>query len=238
MLQQLPGFDDLMTPGTKRRPLDYYPSRQLKAVRAAIQAVFPPDFEPRSILDPAAGDGIWAFCFRERWPNAYIVAIDIDPARTKPDFVDRWITGDFLTLDRQEILPSGFYIDLVGTNPPYGIQEPGKKKPTPCVERFIRKGFSLLTNGGYVSYLLTQGFVGTVDRVAGLFREIPIYSQYIYDKRLSFFDAVDEETGKVKKGSTDNYNYVQLTFKEGFTPQYDHMGVPLYQGGFIQWGSR
>lgn len=237
MLQKLPGFEDLVTASTPRRELDYYPSRQLKAVRAAIQSVFPPDFEPRSILDPAAGDGIWAFCFRERWPNAFIVALDIDPRHQPQHFVDIWKTADYLTADVWQYRKNGF--DLIGTNPPYAIQEPNKKKPTPCVERFIRKGYTELAPGGWLSFLLTQGFVGTVDRVAGLFREIPIYSQKIYDKRLSFFDAVDAETGQIKKNSTDNYNYVQLSFKQGFVPQLDHCGVPLQaESGFIQWGSK
>lgn len=235
MLNTLPGFDELMFPATKRRDLDYYPTRNLEAIRIALKSCLPVGLNPSTILDPSLGDGPWAFVLREMFPNATIYACDIDPNRTKPDWVDVYLNADYLHFNWRTIVPEGF--DIISTNPPYGIQEPNKKKTTPCVEWFIRKAISELKDGGWLSYLLTQGFLGTTGRVAGLFQEIPIYSCKVYDKRLSFFDAVDEETGKVKKNSTDQINYVQLTFQKGYKPQYDQLGLPIYQGGFIQWGS-
>lgn len=121
--------------------------------------------KPSVILDPGAGSGAWGKGCFDRWKYASIHGVDIDPDREIPKWYGTWCTADF----RDWKTP--YKYDLVIGNPPYGLS--GGKRDQKLVEKFIRKGMSLLTNGGVLAYLLKTVYVEGSERGYNLFPEFP-----------------------------------------------------------------
>jgi len=149
-------------------PNDYYktPPGVVKACLDLL-TVRPLDttFNPTNILDPGAGVGSWGDGCRNRWENAYIHGVDIDPVVSIPKSYSNWSVGDF----RDH--PTDYKYDLVVGNPPYGLS--GGKRDLHLVEKFVRNGAAMLAFGGMMGYLLKTVYVEGQDRGYNLFREFP-----------------------------------------------------------------
>lgn len=79
---------------------------------------------PHTIADFACGDGQLLFAAAERWPNARLIAIDIN-AKVYPELkanvnVDHFVVADFLRCETLTSLRAS--IDLVIINPPFSCK--------------------------------------------------------------------------------------------------------------------
>lgn len=75
---------------------------------------------PGVILCPTAGVGPWAQACRERWPEAEIIGIEINPREIAElgRHCDRAICGD-ATIEVPRLIREGYRFDLVIDNPPW-----------------------------------------------------------------------------------------------------------------------
>lgn len=110
-------------PLTEERRAAFDVDRTPLAVPRQVYAELAPDLgDVRRILVPAAGSGPWAQAARERWPSAWICAVEIrEEERPALDrCCDHVITGDI-----RDIAPrlafEGADIDLVADNPPFSL---------------------------------------------------------------------------------------------------------------------
>lgn len=151
-----------------RREADFYPT-DAGTVRSALREIAC-GLNPRSILDPGAGDGAWGRVARAVWPHSRIAGVEIRDV-PKPEEYDGWFCPvDFLT---KPVYPGGY--DLVMGNPPYAQ-----------AEAFVRKGAEYLRPGGMLVYLLRLAFLEGQRRRDGLFVEFPPEAVYVCSKRPSF----------------------------------------------------
>jgi hypothetical protein len=132
---------------------------------------------PSRILDPGAGEGVWGQAAAARWPQAWIIGIDIQPGfpavvREGPRVYDEWHVGDFLTEAREE----GMDVDLVIGNPPFSL-----------AAEFIRHSLNQLTFGGVCVFLLRLAFLESEQRANGLFREFPPEEVSVCTRRPRFY---------------------------------------------------
>lgn len=99
------------TVGTVRDPLDRFftPDALAVAIVARLAERIP---EPAMILEPSCGGGAFVRACRARWPEARIIARDIDPEAEGLTLADDAAVEDFLTAE----LPR---VDLVIGNPPF-----------------------------------------------------------------------------------------------------------------------
>jgi hypothetical protein len=142
----------------RRRALGAWatPAWLVDGVLDVVLAGMPP---PRSVLDPACGDGRFLAAAARRWPDAELHGVDVDPdalrdARAALGPAARLHEGDGLRLpDRR-----GF--DLVVGNPPYLSQ---------LARRSSRRGRSTLGGGPYAdaAALFLARAADVVDRGRG-----------------------------------------------------------------------
>lgn len=170
-----------------RKRRDWYPTHR-RDVRLAL-GMLPPWLNPTRILDPGAGTGVWGDVARERWPQARIVGAELS---TEPPTAayDAWRHGDFLTMPFYE------RFDLVIGNPPYNI-----------AEDMIRRSLDLIADGDFCVQLLRLGFLESLSRAKGLFREHPPLKVGVYAKRPSFQE--DQRT--------DATAYAAFCWMKGYT---------------------
>jgi hypothetical protein len=154
--------------------------------------------EPRSILDPGAGEGAWGQAARRRWPEATITGVEIRDVIHPPEY-DVWLPLTDFTQARgfwsaeTHCTPGSF--DLVIGNPPFRHGE-----------AFVRRSLSFARpDGGQVLHLLPLGFLASQGRGKGLWREHrPEHVTVICD-RPSFFE----------NGRTDRYDYAFYQWEHG-----------------------
>lgn len=81
---------------------------------------------PRTVLDPSAGSGKLLLAARERWPDARLLGVDLDPKAAASEVADHFATGDWPTVARfwrrLPISDGDGHVDLVLQNPPFGDQ--------------------------------------------------------------------------------------------------------------------
>ena len=132
----------------ERKELDFYPTPR-EFVRTTLHWLNNVlDIEPRQILDPGAGLGVWGDEARSVWDHVYITGVELN----KPDSLyssafDEIHFGDYLEFT------SDHKYNLIIGNPPYYLQE-----------EFIDKSFSLLLDGGYLGFLLKLSFLESQKR--------------------------------------------------------------------------
>src|SRR5579864_5598197 len=156
-------------PGAKRRPQDFYPTPPRLAQKAID--LIPQRIQPRRVLDPGAGTGVWGEAARSRWPDAEIDGIDIrdyaeasaragvkassrangKPSATRNKAYTNWWTDDYLSAQLQ-----GGYDLIIGT-PPYSQ-----------AEKFVRRSIKLLKPEGQLLFLLRLSFLEGRTRARGL----------------------------------------------------------------------
>jgi hypothetical protein len=159
-----------------RRLFDFYPTDALTTASGVHLARSQLTREPRQIVDPGAGTGVWGIESRKQWPDACIVGIDIREV-PRPDAYDLWYCGDFLADDDR--LSD---VDLVIGNPPY-IH----------AEQFCRRGLDLLAPGGILLYLLRLTFLESKRRLK-LFREALPCHIAVLSRRPSFMGDGSRKT--------------------------------------------
>lgn len=149
-----------------RDPDDHYPTPPGLAL-AALR-LFP--FQPKTILDPGAGTGVWGSVARELWPGAFICGVD-NTFPDKPPAYDLWRVHDYLS-DEAAVYSGA---DLVVGNPPYR-----------SAEEFVRQALRDVMPSGMIIFLLRLAFLEGQARMAGLWREWPPTSVHVLGKRPSF----------------------------------------------------
>lgn len=148
---------------TPERPAhDYYRTPEW-VVQRFLDAWAPTIDAPRSVLEPAAGDGALLPPLRCTWPDATIDAWDIEP---RHEGIKR---RDFFWF---EDTPQRY--DLVITNPPFR-----------AAEEFVHYGRSRLRPGGHLALFLRLGFLGGQARKA-LWLQHPLTELYAMSQRASF----------------------------------------------------
>lgn len=150
--------------------------------------------EPRRLLDPGAGGGIWGIVAREQWQEVFIEGVELRPLKNpNPAVYDYWQSGeDFL-------LANVSLTDLVIGNPPYGVTG-GKRDRTLC-EKFIRTGMKNLRERGVMVFLLKTVYLEGIERGRSLFRQYRPAAVYVSSRRIHF-----RKNAKGKKG-TNNVSY-------------------------------
>lgn len=137
------------TVGEVGDPLDrhYTPLPLARVIVAALDEIL--DDTPRFIVEPSAGSGSFLAAAREVWPDAFMLAVDIDPGSSAREHADRFVNRDWLEVSR-EIRD----VDLILGNPPFkgttGIAH---------VEQCVRTHPAAV-----VSLILPWSFLGGVER--------------------------------------------------------------------------
>lgn len=132
---------------------------------------------PRQILDPGAGGGPWGSGARQRWPDARITGVEIDPRFLDTRYhagYNVWLSRDYLTPEPEQWLPP---CDLVMGNPPFAQ-----------AEAFVRQSLRVLSFGGVCVFLLRLAFLESKGRAGGLFTEHPPEVVSVCAGRPRFYD--------------------------------------------------
>jgi hypothetical protein len=96
--------------------------------------------EVRRILIPAAGSGPWAQAARERWPKAWILAVEVreEERSVLGQWCDHVITGDI-----RDVVPRLVQerepVDLIADNPPFSLvpSSGGRKSQAEALRAFV-----------------------------------------------------------------------------------------------------
>lgn len=150
----------------KRRPNNEYISPRWLCEQALAEI----HGEPFLILDPGAGKGAWGKAAHQRWPEAFISGIEINPEREMPEGYLTWRHADFMKVDTVPV-------DLIIGNPPWQRGE---------LEAWIRKCFRHLAFGGQMVLALPLPFLAGQNRSQRFYREFPPERVLICGKRPSW----------------------------------------------------
>lgn len=155
-----------------RQPLDFYPT-PAELAWAMVDLAAP---NPRSVLDPGMGTGIFGLAVHSRYPNAWITGIDIKLKNAYLPVYDFVVENDFTIPEVHSTPydPDDCY-DLIIGNPPYKF-----------AEEFVRRSLSLLSPDGELIFLLRIEFLASQGRFSGLWREYPPQTVYVCSARPSF----------------------------------------------------
>lgn len=173
-----------------RDKFDHYPTPEGLIVQLFKQ-LKEAKLNPKAILDPGAGDGVWGKVARFFYPESYIRAMEIrsvdeleTPNADLLSWYDAYYDGvDYL--EPHEVLDA-FKYDLIIGNPPYRY-----------AEEFVRRSHELLINDGVIIFLLKLDFLASQKRGRGLWKEFPPAVVSVCSRRPSF-------TGD-RKTYADNY---------------------------------
>lgn len=165
----------------ERHEADFYPTDP--KVCAATINLLPPEFMPKRILDPGAGDGAWGKVARRMIPDAHIIGVELRDVKPHPAY-NEWIHGDFRMLNLDPV-------DYICGNLPFMI-----------AESMLRCCFPLVkATKGIMHQLLPLDFLAGEDRRIDLWAEFPPTTVHVISLRPSFI-----HTGK-KAGKTDGSSY-------------------------------
>ena len=141
----------------------------------------------KRILEPSCGIGNFLPPIRERWPEASLTAVELDPERAR--------ASDALYTDALKLPPSGVF-DLVIGNPPFSL-----------ASEFVEWSHGQLVAGGILAFLLKLSFLTGKDRVENLYSRFPLCSLFPIVGRAAFRTDV--------KG-TDNHEYGVFVWQKGY----------------------
>ena len=187
----------------ERREHDHYET-PLPFARSALKSI-PSNFEPKVIIDPGAGSGVWGKAARELWKgdpriirsNPHLVGYEVREEAGRPDWYDGWFYKPY-----QEMSDAAWKdVDLVMGNPPYRY-----------AEEFVRKSMAFLRTGGYLVFLLRLSFLESQKRLK-LWKEWPLQKVVVCANRISF-------TGDGKTNATAYafYYWYKYDFFESIRP--------------------
>ncbi len=188
-----------------RAKLDLYPT-PAEAVRNYL-SIIPFEeikYDPWNriyTLDTAAGNGVWGGELDKRLGTFCSYKYGLEYRDVEPDYdFDEWVTGvDYLTWE------PGIKFDIIVSNPPYGVNVNGKTDKK-CAEKFIRKSYELVKDGGFICFLLRLGFLESQTRYE-FWKEFKPRRVWVSSRRPSF-------TGNRK---TDATSYGVYLWQKGYT---------------------
>jgi predicted TPR repeat methyltransferase len=177
-----------------REKRDFYPTPQEFADFAVREFFYIENinksFDSYKVLDPGCGTGVWGKAIRKQYPLAIIEGVDIKLPDIDLSCYNGLVQRDYLDLIY------GREFDLIIGNPPYSL-----------AEDFLDKSFELITNGGFIAFLLRSAFAESRKRYDRFFSVLK-HPKYIYQSvsRVSF-------TGD---GKSDNTAYSFFIWEDGF----------------------
>jgi len=158
----------------KRKAFDLYPTERT-LISAALKEIVPAlRSQPKSVLDPGAGDGRWGYIAAQMANAGRISGVELRD-QPRPDGFTFWFPKqDFLSW-----LPESSYpFDLIVGNPPFKY-----------AEGFVRHAFDLLAPNGTLAYLLKIGFMASVSRYEGLWNQVYPKEVLVCSTRPSFYNG-------------------------------------------------
>lgn len=166
----------------ERDSKDHYPTPH-ELCDAVVKAL-PAISEYPCVIDPGAGAGVWGDAVVNRWKQASVVGVEVDTVRFSHPSSSyySWVAEDYLKYEDCFTL-SGF--DLAIGNPPYGISADGTKDRK-LAEKFVRKSWELIREGGYIVFLLRMGFLEGQQRAKSFWPKYPLKDLYVLSRRPSF----------------------------------------------------
>ena len=84
-----------------------------KLARAVVDSL---SCDPDRIVEPSAGGGSFVLNARDRWPDAIVTGVDVDPDAAARLRCDLWISGDWTKV----VGLRSWKPDLILGNPPFG----------------------------------------------------------------------------------------------------------------------
>lgn len=130
--------------------------------------------EPKTILDPSAGPGVWGDAARTLWPNAQIVGMDIRDL-SRPASYDEWYPHTDYRIDNLRVVRRQF--DLIVGNDPY-------KHALEFVRIAYERG--QYGFGSLMLKLLPSTFAWTEGR-AKAFKDMPLTHVVALNPRIQFY---------------------------------------------------
>lgn len=229
---------------------DFYPTAPKIPIPALYQTLIagPPALDSAGqyrILDLGAGTGIWGNAARVLFPNAIIVGVELrniaspdhgaidpwlpefDPDNMPPTIptagkyqkaaaYDLWITGSALDDLCQDLIMAAGPYDLVIGNPPFSIAQE-------LIEFAYHRA---IHDQGHVIMLLRGAYLESSSRYESMYSgKTPLTAFWAFVKRPSF----------TEDGNTDMTMYALLLWSRGIPRTYDHMGGPVWAGGFFDY---
>lgn len=144
--------------------------------------------QPRTILEPSAGNGAYVRAARLVWPAAEVTAVEIRPACERA-LINSGVAHLFLQpLETVDLRSFGSF-DLVLGNPPFSLAE----SHIPRLLKFTRQ----------LSFLLRLSFLGTKRRALDFWPRYPLQSLQPFADRPTFLGT----------GSSDNSEYGLYTWR-------------------------
>lgn len=160
--------------GTGKKDYRGFYETPLDLAKSAIKLLGSP--QPHkfySVFDAGAGRGIWGKALRELYDYRSfpfgLTGCDLY-FNEKPLGYDAWFHVDFFKIPN-------YHYDYVMMNPPFTRN---------MLEKFVRKGFSMLKHHGRMVVLTPLNFLATQDRARGLWAEIPPTEIYVLANRVNF----------------------------------------------------
>jgi len=160
-----------------RAEADFYPT-PIPLCQAVVNNIIPVDFNPTFICDPGAGTGNWGRALYEtmKYKNSYLVGVEIQ--NSDVDIYSAWCIEDYL---KHENIFGNY--DLIIGNPPYKQ-----------AEEFIRHSLDMLSDGGYLIFLLRLSMLESMKRGRGLWKDTPIKEVWVSMRRIPFYGKGSDDT--------------------------------------------
>jgi hypothetical protein len=188
-----------------RSPRDLYITPEELAYAATTRFDFDefPHGHFKCGLDAGCGTGVWGKAMHNLQFNL-LEGVDIEPNITDNiPFYQQIHNGNFLEFD------SSYKYDVIFGNPPYSL-----------AQEFIECALNLVSEEGYVYFLLRLSFLEGIKRGRGFFQYHPPKKVYVSSRRPSFFSTNGRHT-------TDTLAYAMFLW------QKNYLGKPVL--GFLDW---
>lgn len=169
-------------------------------------------------LDPCMGKGAflieivrrltYIYGYTETDAKSRVYGYDI---RVK--YINRFNRWGFVNVRHKDFLTENILMkfDVIVGNPPFQIKV-GPKKTEPIWDKFVNKGFSLLKEDGYISFIHPSGW----RNVEGRFKET---QKLLLNNKMTYLRINNEKRGMEIFGAETRFDYylVQNTRKNNFS---------------------
>jgi len=158
----------------KRKAFDLYPTER-NLIAVALKEIIPTlRSQPKSVLDPGAGDGRWGFAAAVLTIAEQTIGVELREQPRPAGFTSWFPEQNFLLWNPEPIQQ----FDLIVGNPPFMF-----------AEGFVRHAFDLLAPNGTLAYLLKIGFMASVKRYDGLWSQVYPKEVLVCSTRPSFYNG-------------------------------------------------
>lgn len=165
-----------------REKNDFYPTPLGCAIASVewLRDVY--GLNPRTVLDPGSGTGVWGKAVKKVYPDSILTGIELDPKFENPGDYLVWRNMNFLDYIGPDLVTaeSKAHYDLIIGNPPYKL-----------ADEFISKSLSLVRQNDasrcwVIAFLLKLSYLGSQYRGKDLFVNNPPLDVVVYSRRPSF----------------------------------------------------